>query len=174
MNYRIAIDPGVSGGIAWLDADDIVQAQNMPRGMTAQVDRLKELATMYGPVSAILENVGGYVHGNAGPGAVKFARHVGNLEAALYAYGMPTLTPTPATWMKSMGFTVSKYLPASYKQMSAGKAKKAVRAKAITAHKNAIKEAMARRYPHLEVTLKTADALGMLTWAMDKLEVVEL
>ena len=171
MNYRIAIDPGVSGGIAWIDYRGIVQAQNMPLGMTAQVDRLKELATMYGPVSAILENVGGYVPGNAGPGAVKFARHVGNLEAALYAYDMPVLTVAPSTWMKSLGFSVSNYLPAGYKDMPAGKAKKAVRAKAQRIHKNAIKEAMARRYPHLEVTLNTADALGILTWAMDKMEV---
>ena len=33
--------------------------------------------------------------------------------------------------------------------------------------KNAIKEKMARLYPHLSVTLKTADALGILTFVME-------
>jgi len=37
-----------------------------------------------------------------------------------------------------------------------------------TARKNAIKENVARRFPHLTVTLKTADALGMLAWAMNR------
>jgi hypothetical protein len=37
-----------------------------------------------------------------------------------------------------------------------------------TARKNAIKEQVARRFPHLDVTLKTADALGMLVWAMQR------
>jgi hypothetical protein len=30
--------------------------------------------------------------------------------------------------------------------------------------KRAIREEMQRRYPHLAVTLKTADALALLTW----------
>ena len=33
------------------------------------------------------------------------------------------------------------------------------------ARKNFIKEEMARRFPHLKVTLGVADALGILTWA---------
>jgi hypothetical protein len=34
--------------------------------------------------------------------------------------------------------------------------------------KNKIKELMARKYPHLKVTLSTSDALGILTWGMSR------
>ena len=34
--------------------------------------------------------------------------------------------------------------------------------------KRAIKEIVARRFPHLTITLKTSDALGMLVWAMQR------
>ena len=36
------------------------------------------------------------------------------------------------------------------------------------ARKNAIKEEMARRFPHLMVTLGVADALGILCWARNQ------
>jgi len=43
-------------------------------------------------------------------------------------------------------------------------------AQAKRARKNAIKDAVARRFPHLRVTLSTADALGVLWWAMQRRE----
>ena len=83
---------------------------------------------------------------NSVPAAVKFARHCGHIEAALYALGMPTEQVAPTVWQKHLGA-----LPKDKRE-----------------RKRAIKEVMARRYPGLDVTLKTADALGILTWAVDK------
>jgi uncharacterized protein YbjT (DUF2867 family) len=82
--------------------------------------------------------------GNSGPSAAKFARHCGHIEAALSALGIPTVFVLPAKWQKAIG------------GFPADKAER----------KRAIKEAMARRYPHLAVTLKTADALGLLSYAL--------
>ncbi len=143
MNPILAIDPGASGGYAWRDAEGIVHAAALPEGMTAQIDALRELRAALPGLTAIMERVGGYMPGNSGPASCTFARHCGHLEAALYTLGIPVRQVAPQTWMKSLGA-----LP---------------REKAD--RKRAIRELMARRYPHLTVTLATADALGILTWA---------
>ncbi len=139
----LAIDPGAGGGMAWLDEEGTAHAESMPDGMTEQVDFLRGLACDLLGAIAVIERVGGYMPGNSGPASVKFARHCGHLEAACYAVGLPVKYVAPQTWMKALGA-----LPKDKKE-----------------RKRAIKEAMARLYPHLTVTLKTADALGILTWA---------
>ena len=148
MKVVMAIDPGASGGLAWVDGDGVVQAEAMPHGMTAIVDRLRELVVAMPGVVAVLEKVGHWMPGDHPNAATKFARHCGQIEAALYALGIPFDEVAPGVWMKSLGA-----LP-----------------KVKADRKRMIRELMARRYPHLRVTLDTADALGMLTW---KLGVVE-
>jgi hypothetical protein len=109
---------------------------------------------------------------------VTFARHVGNLEAALYVLGIPCDPPQgvlPQAWQKAQGFSVTNHLPAGYAAMPKTtpeqvKARRLAHDKAKREHKAAIRDAMARRYPHLTVTLETADALGILTWAMARCE----
>jgi len=170
----IAIDPGASGGLAWRDNHKISHAEPMPEGMTAQVDRLRALAAEMPGLRAIRENVGDYYPGNAGPGAVAFGGHCQGLDYALYALGVPQLKQVaPQTWQKANGWSVRKHLPDGYKAMPEStkderNAKKRVRDAAVRKHKNEIRDAMQRRYPHLVVTLKTADALAILAWAEGK------
>lgn len=139
----IAIDPGASGGIAWCK-DGIVHCAPMPEGMTAQAEKIREIRISMGLATTIMEKTGGYRPGNSGPAAATFARHCGHIEAILYCLAIPTVQVAPQTWMKSLGA-----LPSD----------KAER-------KKAIKEEMSRRYPHLKVTLKVSDALGLLTYGM--------
>jgi hypothetical protein len=141
----IAIDPGASGGIAWRDKDGLVDALPMPDGMTAQVDQLRALWAALLPSIAIVERVGTYMPGNSGPAAATFARHCGHIEAALYCYGISTRQVAPCKWQRALGAW-----PKDKQE-----------------RKRAIRDTMASRYPHLSVTLKTADALGLLTWAID-------
>lgn len=141
----ITIDPGASGGIAWTD-DGVIRAVPMPEGMSAQADMIRTIRAEHPGIRGVVEKVGTYVPGNSGPAAATFARHCGHLDAILYCYGIPTEQVAPTVWMKALGV-----LPKDKQE-----------------RKRAIKEAMARRYPHLVVTLKTADALGMLTWAMGR------
>jgi hypothetical protein len=145
-NDVIAIDPGLSGGIAW-ECDGVVDALPMPQGMTAICDTLRTLAaTMRNPV-AVVERVGGYMPGNSGPAAATFARHCGQLDAAVYLCGIPLAhNPTPQQWQSGL-----RTWPKDKGE-----------------RKRAIKEWAAQRYPHLKVTLKTADALAMLAWAQIK------
>ena len=144
MKTLVAIDPGASGGLAWVDGDGVVQAEAMPHGMTAIVDRLRELVVAMPGVVAVLEKVGHWMPGDHPNAATKFARHCGQIEAALYALGIPFDEVAPGVWMKSLGA-----LP-----------------KVKAERKRAIREFMARRFPHLRVTLDTADALGLLTWRL--------
>lgn len=143
MKPLIAIDPGASGGLAWIDQDGHTHAEPMPAGMTAQADRLRALAAELPGAEAVIEKVGGYMPGNSGPAAATFARHCGHLDAILYMAGLPTVAVAPGVWQKALG------------ELPREKADR----------KRAIREAMQRRYPALSVTLKTADALGILTWA---------
>ena len=146
MRHVIAIDPGAKGGLACTDSEGVVQAENMPEGMTAIVDRLRELTAGLPGLISVVEKVGNWVPGDHPNAATKFARHCGHVEAALYSLGVPLEDVAPSVWMRSMGV-----LP-----------------KDKSARKRAIKELMARRYPHLDVTLVTADALGVLTWYLGK------
>ena len=146
MKAIIGIDPGAAGGLAWIDPEGITHAEPMPDGMTAQADRLRALAAELPGAVAVMEKTGGYMPGNSGPAAATFARHCGRIEAALYVLGIPTEQVAPGVWQRALGA-----LPKN----------KAER-------KRAIRELMARRFPALAVTLKTADALGILTWAMEK------
>ena len=146
MNPILCIDPGASGGLAIARNDGSIEAYPMRDGMTEQVDAIRDIAATNPGLMAVIEKVGFHRPGNSAVSTAKFARHCGHLEAALYSVGVPFEEVAPGTWMKSLGA-----LPADK-----------------TARKNAIKEQVARRFPHLDVTLKTADALGMLVWAMQR------
>ena len=146
MKPILCIDPGASGGMAIARHDGSIEAYPMRGGMTEQVDAIRDIADTNPGHMAVLEKVGFHRPGNSAVSTAKFARHCGHLEAALYSVGVPFEEIAPTVWMKTLGA-----LPADK-----------------TARKKAIKENVARRFPHLDVTLKTADALGMLVWAMQR------
>jgi hypothetical protein len=146
MNPILCIDPGASGGLALLNREGNVEAFPMRDGMTEQIDAIRHIADTNPGIMAVLEKVGFHRPGNSAVSTAKFARHCGHLEAALYTWGIPYTEVSPAVWMRALG-TLPK--------------DKADR-------KRAIKEIVARRFPHLTITLKTSDALGMLVWAMQR------
>ena len=145
MKSLIAIDPGAGGGIASVECGD-VHVEPMPDGLTAMVDLLVSIKAHCPDIRAVIEKTGKYMPGNSGPASVKFARHCGHIEAALYALGIPTEQVAPGVWQKALGTWPKDKME----------------------RKRAIKDEMARRFPGLRVTLKTADALGILVWAMEK------
>jgi hypothetical protein len=145
MKAIVCIDPGASGAIAWRDGEGNVYATNMPPTYTEIADLLGQFRLTLKNPRCVIEKVGAYMPGNSGPAAAKFARHCGHLEQACYCLGLPTTQVPPQKWMKKLGA-----LPKDKKD-----------------RKNKIKEMMAARYPHLSVTLKNADALGILTTELD-------
>ena len=144
----ITIDPGQNGGIAWHGIGTIGAIGAFPMPMTPRgiFETLEDISCGYG-VRVVIEKVGGYVPGNAGPAAVKFARHVGNIEGILLAGGYPFEWVTPTKWMAALGS-----LP--------------VGTEAKRERKHAIKRIVEARFPGVRWTLKTSDAGGMLIWAL--------
>ncbi len=143
MKTIISIDPGQTGAIVVRYQDGKISAYSMPETIGDLWDTFCE---DFDDPECIMENVGGYVPGNSGPGAVKFAKHIGQLEMALYAAGIPTTKVAPAVWMRAI--RVPK-LEKKYR-------------------KHWIKDAMQRLYPTIKVTLVNADALGILTYYLSR------
>jgi hypothetical protein len=146
----LAIDPGMSGGVAWMK-DDTVCAVKMPVDPFDMLDLFREIQKGE-KVSAALEKVGNHVHGNSASSSVKLSRNVGHLEMGLMALAISHRQVLPTKWMKHV-------VPGRPKGLDP---------KTVRDRKNYIKLEMQRRYPHLRVTLCTADALGILTWLYDE------
>lgn len=161
----IGIDPGIGGGIAY-EVNNTIYAEKMPstpkdilefiRNLTQKTDSLFD-------IMCYIEKVGGYMPGNSGPAAVKFARHVGNLEMALIALSIPHQEVLPTKWQKYL-IGAPNY-PKIPKEVPA-KERKRILAKRKTERKNRIKRNIQARCPHLKVTLATADALGILFYGI--------
>ena len=96
----------------------------------------------------VLEAVGGYV-GVRQPGSAmfKFGENSGFMKGVVQTLGIKLVLVRPQTWQKAFGLGTAS-----------GCASK-------TVWKNKLKAEAQRRFPHLTVTLKTADALLILEWA---------
>jgi Holliday junction resolvasome RuvABC endonuclease subunit len=137
----IGIDPGASGGIAWVDSEGIARAQKMP-------DTLQDL---WGLIDTITKGFSHSPDGNAGlykayleqvfsspqmgvKSAFTFGNGFGHLEMALTAAGIPFERVRPQVWQKVMGC------------MTGG-------------DKNVSKRRAQELFPALQPTHATADAL---------------
>lgn len=138
----IAIDPGKNGGIAWRDADRKVWAIAMPDTVHDLVDALRGICVRFPCV--FMECVVERVHAmpcDGSASAFAFGENFGALQGVLAALGIPYRFVTPQAWQKKVGA-----LPREKKE-----------------RKNALKAFAQQRHPHIQVTLKTSDALAMLT-----------
>lgn len=159
MKVQIAIDPGASGAIAVRDEDGRVFVDDMPETLRDVWEHIATLIPKKEVVSGtliyegrahdphcIIEDAGYHVAGNNATASCKFARHCGSLEMALTGLCIPWETVRPQKWMKHYGA-----LP-----------------KEKADRKRRIKELMQRKYPNVKVTLANADALAILTWAIER------
>jgi len=139
----LAIDTGISGGIATRDSNGIITCYNMPSTLGDIVELLRGIKLDCN--KAIVEKAGQHRQGNSASSSVKFANHFGQIEAILYCLGYETEYISPQKWMKKLG-TLPK-----------DRAKR----------KRAIKEIVQKKYPYLRITLKTADAIALLSITKD-------
>lgn len=151
MNCVLAIDPGVSGGVA-VAAFGKVASHAMPETEGDRLELIRSLKTaadIEGTACVcVLEEVNGFV-GKAQPGSAmfKFGEHFGFIKGVVQALGIKLVLVRPQTWQKSFG------LGTASRCASKGE------------WKNKLKAEAQRRFPELGVTLKTADALLILEWA---------
>jgi hypothetical protein len=153
MTTYITIDPGVNGGIAW-DGATLPSCMGMPGSDTEIAEEIHNLADILCSIrdnlKFIIEDVPKFV-GRALPGSTIFplAFNCGLVRGIAISLRMPVILVRPQDWQKH--FCLGSKGNSS-----------------TTEHKNKLKAEAQRRYPHLKVTLKTADALLMLAYAKEK------
>ena len=136
----IAIDPGVSGGIAYTDGNS-VQALPMP----ATVHDLRQTLAILcqgGTPTVFLEELPKFAGRMSGSSMATMFRNFGRIEGILAAYNARIEYLRPQVWQKALGLGDKKTHGDRWKAHLKG------RAQAL--------------FPNLDVTLKTADALLIL------------
>jgi Holliday junction resolvasome RuvABC endonuclease subunit len=132
----IGIDPGQSGGIAWIDEKGRACAEKMPETLA---DIWELIAEISGPYSkgdecrAYIEQV----HSSPQMGvksAFTFGQGFGHLEMALTAAGIPFERVRPQAWQKALGCLTK-------------------------GDKNVSKRKAQELFPSLKITHATADSL---------------
>lgn len=143
----LAIDPGLSGGLAVHRPDAGASAFPMPPTEGDVVDTLRSLL-VEGVTHAWVENVPWVTGGKVSPASTgKLQRNVGVLHGALLALGIPHTLVAPQDWQKPLRLGTRSGCATS------------------TDWKNKLKAEAQRRFPGLTVTLATADALLLLDYA---------
>lgn len=152
MKTILAIDPGVSGGIA-ISRFGKVECYAMPDtqgDLLALLRSFRAAADVEGHnLVCVLEEVSGFA-GKAQPGSAmfRFGEHFGFVKGVIQALEIRLVLVRPQVWQKGFGLGTAS----------------ACRTK--TEWKNKLKAEAQRRFPHLSVTLKTADALLILEHAL--------
>ena len=134
----LAVDPGKNGAIAWRADGGAINDENMPDTVHEFAARMRQLD----PAEVILEKVGFHRIGNNASASAKFARHCGELTGVLAALGIPVREITPHKWQQQLCGALPK--------------NKAQRKKAI--------RALVEKRIGATVTLRNADAVGLLLW----------
>jgi hypothetical protein len=144
----VAIDPGASGGIA-ISRFGKVECYPMPE---TQGDLLALLRSFTGAADVeghelvcVLEEVSGFA-GKAQPGSAmfRFGEHFGFVKGVVQALEIRLVLVRPQIWQKGFGLGTASTCQTK------------------SEWKNKLKAEAQRRFPQLNVTLKTADALLIL------------
>lgn len=160
----ISVDPGIRGGIAVKMVESEIEVYDMPETPEKIYNFLRALtlrAENIEYVKIYIEKTGTYVSGNSGPSAAKFAKHCGLLEGFLIALGYPFIEVTPQVWQK---FFIGKQTYPKIPEEIQGKERKRILAQWKTERKNKIKVKAQELCPNMKITLKVADAVGILAY----------
>jgi hypothetical protein len=99
----IGIDPGINGGISWIDSTGDIAVEKMPDTILDLWELIESIKVNAGnTVRAYLETV----HSSPQMGvksAFTFGNGYGHLEMALTAAGIPFERVRPQVWQKEMG-----------------------------------------------------------------------
>lgn len=160
----VAIDPGRSGGIAWLDWLGDIHADPLPAAQIPRLDMIRAVIAEQLPPVVIVEDVGYHRHGNSAQSSATLARDVGAIEATVRAMGAEIYWLPPKVWAKAPPLNM---LP-KFQRPPAGtedRLKQKAKRDYDRLRKNIIKRMMLELYPACRMTLATADAVAMLHWA---------
>ena len=182
MKILIALDPGASGGMAFQNADGTFGARPMPETVRGLKETLTWIMTTNGlspaaaAIPAWIEAYVELVSGNVGkmqPGSrmFTFGENFGVIQGMLEGMGIKYTLVRPQTWIETLGLGTKEKERGDYSGLSI--AERLIQEKRIkqlnSTHKkdwkNKLKARAQKDYPGLKVTLATADALNILTYA---------
>ena len=145
----LAVDPGDSGGFAWTDSCGNVHCAPMHETEGDVVVFLRNRFCT-GIETVVCEQVQGFI-GNKCPGSAmfNFGMGYGVIKGATQALGMKLKLVTPQKWQKALSLGNKKDWDRQWK--------------------NHLKETAQQLYPNCNVTLKTADALLILHYALNSI-----
>lgn len=145
MKTIIAVDPGVSGGIAVAN-DDVIELHNMPDSLTDIYRLLADNKTNGAQlwIEEIPKFTGRLIPSSTT--AVLF-QNFGRIEGIAVSLGYVLHRVRPVDWQANLGLGRSKSCASS------------------SEWKRKLKNKAQELYPHLDVTLKTSDALLILDYA---------
>ncbi|MEI7903019.1 MAG: hypothetical protein WCK89_22480 [bacterium] len=172
MKRIIAIDPGGSGGVAWIGEHGAAACQKMPATRGDVIDLLKMIIN-YEPGKCVCyhEAISGFIP-SAGPSMMfEFGRSCERTECIIEVLGVRMIRVTPQAWQKALGLGGSNRVKMPKKcEATPEEIKKAKshNAEAKKDWKNKLKGEAQRRFPSADVTLDTADALLILDYALAK------
>jgi len=139
VSILIGVDPGKTGGVAMLDGyEGVTRVYAMPDSDWETWELFSELARTQGEKRAVLEKVNSFAQGRTS--AFTFGRQFGFVQACLIACRIPFEEVTPQKWQKALGCASTKDL--TYAQ-----------------RKKQLQDMARKLYPHVDVSLSTADAL---------------
>lgn len=141
MGIFVGIDPGKSGGIAWITESGNAAAVRMPETERDLWDLLKGMFDQFEPKKVYLEKVG-VMPGEGVSSAFSFGKNYGMLRGMLIATQMPFDDVRPLRWQKMFSLPTIK---------ACGGSK--------VAKKNTHKAKAQQLFPQLKITHATADAL---------------
>lgn len=144
----ISIDPGASGGIAISGQTTV--CQSMPETQGDILDTLRAIKAEWpGEVVCYLEQVGGFAGaGQPGSAMFKFGENFGFLKGVVQTLGIRLVLVRPQAWQKWFSLGTASACASK------------------SEWKNKLKAEAQRRFPSNVVTLKTADALLILDYAL--------
>jgi len=143
-----AIDPVLSGGIAYQRDGHPAQAAAMPATEGDLLNQLRGLVVGAQEVVAVVEEVSGSVgKAQPGSGAFKFRRNFGFILGTLQTMRVRVELVRPQRWQKTLGLGSASACASK------------------SAWENRLKARAQRLYPDLKPTLSTADALLILGYA---------
>lgn len=104
----LGIDPGVTGGIAFLYPDGTINAIDIPNvAGEVNIDLLARTISAVSPDVAIIERAGA-MPGQGVSSTFKFGVAYGALRALVVALGIPHSVVSPAVWKRHFGLSSDK------------------------------------------------------------------
>lgn len=143
----IAIDPGASGGIAVQRAGERAICFPMPDTEGDVIALLRQFPDSIVYLENLVKHMGAGIPAST---MAVYASNWGFIKGAVQMQGSPLHLVTPQKWQKTLGLGT--------RERGTDKA----------AWKRKLRSEAQRLYPHLEITLKTADALLILAYSQAK------